>query len=128
CHSTFSLNFTDRRARCEEARSRRLPDDRAMPYSSLIASDAHGDTHAAADAQRGEALLGAATLHFEKQRIENTSARGTDRVADCNGPAIDVDLVCIPAEALVHRNRLGGEGFIGFDKVEIVVRPAGSLE
>ena len=30
--------------------------------------DAHGDAHAAADAQRGEALLGVAALHLVQQR------------------------------------------------------------
>ena len=40
-----------------------------------------------------------------------------------NGAAIDVDLVGIPTEILVDGTSLGGEGFIGFDKVQAVGLP-----
>src|SRR5680860_1148288 len=44
----------------------------------LVALDAHGDAHAAADAQRGEALLGVRLLHLVQQRNQDTRARRTD--------------------------------------------------
>ena len=84
---------------------------------SLVACDAHGDTHAAADAQRGEALLGIALLHFMQQRHQHARAGCTDRMADRDRAA--VDLRGIPAEVLVDRAGLRREGFIGLDQVEI---------
>ena len=40
----------------------------------LYALDAHGDTHAAADAKGRKALGDAAALHLEKQRVEDAGA------------------------------------------------------
>ncbi len=51
---------------------------------------AHGDAHAAADAQGGEALLGFALAHFMQQRGEHAGAGGADRMADGDGAAIHV--------------------------------------
>ena len=93
-----------------------------------VALDAHGDAHAAADAQRGEALLGVAALHLVQQRVEHARAGGADRMADGDGAAVDVDLVGVPAEALVDGAGLGGEGLVGLDQVEILDRPAGFLQ
>src|SRR3546814_2609744 len=64
---------------------------------SSVALDAHGDAHAAADAQGGEAFLGVAALHFIQQGHQHAGARGADRMADGNGAAVDVHLVGIPA-------------------------------
>jgi hypothetical protein len=50
--------------------SRRSSDVFSIPF------DAHGDAHAAADAQRGEALLGATALHFVEQRRQHARTRG----------------------------------------------------
>src|SRR5215208_2033462 len=74
---------------------------------------AHGDAHAAADAERGEALLGVALLHLEQKRGEHARAGCADRMPERNGAAVDVDLGGIPAEVLVDRAGLGGEGLIG---------------
>ena len=49
-------------------------------------------------------------------------------MAEGDRAAVDVDLVDIPAELLVDRAGLGGEGLVGFDQVEIVDRPAGLLQ
>ena len=49
-------------------------------------------------------------------------------MADGDGAAVDVDLVGVPADALVDGAGLGGEGLVGFDEVEIVDVPAGLLE
>src|SRR5262245_34571086 len=53
---------------------------RARPV--LVPCQAHGDAHAAADAQRGEALLRITLLHFMQQRHEDAGAGGADRMAD----------------------------------------------
>src|SRR3546814_5328211 len=69
--------------------------DTLFPYPTLfrssLALDAHGDAHAAADAQRNETLAGVAPLHLVEQRRQHPRARRADRVADGDGPAIDVD-------------------------------------
>src|SRR5579885_872160 len=89
---------------------------------------AHGDAHAAADAERGEALLGVALLHLIEQRGENARARGADRMTEGDGAAIDVELGRIEAELLADRDRLCSEGLIGLDEIKILHRPAGLLE
>src|SRR5581483_6937891 len=55
------------------------------------AFDAHGDAHAAPDAQRGETLVDIPALHLMEQGYEDARARGADRVPDRDGAAIDVD-------------------------------------
>src|ERR687897_182372 len=54
------------------------------------AFDAHGDAHAAADAQGREPLLGVAPAHLVEKRHEHPRAGCSDRVADRDGAAIDV--------------------------------------
>ena len=93
-----------------------------------VAFHAHGDAHAAADAQGGQALLGVAALHLEQQRIEHARARGADGVADGDGAAVDIDLVGIPAQPLVDGAGLRREGLVGLDQVEVLDGPAGLLQ
>src|SRR5579859_4324312 len=97
-------------------------------YRCGSAFDSERDAHAAADAQGSETLLGVTLLHFVQQGDQNAGARGADRMADGDGPAIDVDLRGIPADFAIDRDGLGGEGFIGLDQVEIGDRPAGLLQ
>ena len=62
-------------------------------------------------------------------RVTSTRAPGrADRMAERDGAAVDVDLRGIPAEVLVDRAGLGGEGLVGLDQVEVVGRPAGLLQ
>src|SRR3984885_3057531 len=77
----------------------------ASECSKLLALplDAHGDAHAAADAERGEALFRVALLHLVQQRDEHACAAGADGMADGDGAAIDVHLGRVPAHVLVHR-------------------------
>src|SRR5579871_2991965 len=93
--------------------------------AGLIALDAHRDAHAAADAQRGEALLGVALLHLEQQRGEHARARGADRMSQSDRTAVDVELLGIEAELLADRDGLRGERLVGLDQVEVLDRPAG---
>ena len=64
--------------------------------------DAHGHAHAAADAERGEALLGAGTLHLVQQGGEDPRAGRADRVADGDGAAVDVDLGRVETQFAGH--------------------------
>src|SRR5262245_55070658 len=54
-----------------------------------IALDAHGNAHAAADAQGGKSLLGVAPLHLEQQRVEHARAGSADRMPNGDGAAVD---------------------------------------
>src|SRR5208282_722499 len=65
------------------------------------ALDAHGDPHAAADAERGEAALRVALLHLVEKGGKHARARGADRMAERYGAAVHVDLARVPAEVLV---------------------------
>src|ERR1019366_5656476 len=89
-----------------------------------VACNAHGDAHAAADAQRSEALLGIALLHFMQQRHQHAPPGCADWMAERASHAVDVALGGIPAEVLVDRAGLRREGFIGLDQVEIADLPA----
>src|SRR5262245_30705917 len=93
-----------------------------------VARDAHGDAHAAADAQRRQALLGVALLHLVEQRHENARPRRADRMAERDGAAIDVDLRRIPAEILVDGAGLRREGLVRLDEIEVAGLPARLLE
>ena len=110
--------------RAPSARVRRAPFcvDCALPF------DRHRDAHAAADAERREALLGVATRHLVQKRRQNARAGGADRVADGDGAAVDVDDRGVPAQVLVDRERLRGEGFVRLDEIEVLDRPAGLLQ
>src|SRR4051794_16939317 len=55
---------------------------RELPVSAL---EAHRDAHAAADAQRGQALLRIALLHFVQEGDQHARTRRTDRMSDGDG-------------------------------------------
>src|ERR1700683_1644883 len=89
---------------------------------------AHGDAHAAADAERGQTLLGVALLHFVEQRHQDAGTGGADRMPDGDGAAVDVDLLGIPGEVFVDRAGLRGERLVGLDEIEVADIPAGLLQ
>ncbi len=43
-------------------------------------------------------------------------------------PAVDVDPLRLPAQFFAHRQRLRGEGFVGFDQIDLLQPPAGFLQ
>src|SRR5205807_3430193 len=99
----------------------------SAPASALqaLALQAHCNTHATADAECGESLLGVALLHFVQQRHKDAGARRTDRVTDRDRTAVDVDLGGIPAEVLVDGTGLRRKRFVGFDEIKVGGLPAG---
>src|SRR5215472_4712859 len=111
---------------------RKTNDGGQCPPSAIVPAslpfDAHRDAHAAADAQRGEAFLRVALLHFEEQRHQHAGAGGADRMAERDRAAIDVDLRGVPAEVLVDRTGLRGERLVRLDQLEVFDLPAGLLE
>src|SRR5690606_33091912 len=107
----------------------------AVPHSNVLVAafmalstaqssfHAHGDAHAAANAQGSQTLPGPPALHLMEQRCQHTCSGSSDRVADSDRAAINIDDVGVPAELLVHCTGLRGEGFVGFHKIEIVDAP-----
>src|SRR5205814_7384625 len=67
----------------------------------VLPLDGQCDAHAAADAQRGDALPGVAALHLVQQRHQNAAAGRADRVPDRDRPAVDVHLAGVPAHLVV---------------------------
>ena len=49
-------------------------------------------------------------------------------MADGDGAAVDVHVRGVPAHVLVHGAGLRGEGFVGFDEIEIAGFPAGLFQ
>src|SRR5258707_2921108 len=94
----------------------------------LLAFDGHGHAHAAADAQRGEALLRVALLHFVQQRDEDAAARSADRVAERDRAAVHVHFRGVPAHLPVYRDRLGGESLVDLHEVDVLRVPARARE
>ena len=93
-----------------------------------LALQSHGNAHAAADAQRGQTLLGVTALHFVQQRHQDAAARRSDRVANGDGATIDVDLGGVNAQLLVDGASLGCKGFIELVQIDIGSRPASALQ
>mgnify|MGYP007082310596 CR=1 FL=1 len=63
---------------------------RVRPYFCCSALDRQRHAHAAADAQRSNALLGVASLHFVQQGHKDAATRGADGVTDGDRAAVDV--------------------------------------
>ena len=83
---------------------------------------------AAADTECRQASFRVPALHAVEQRDENARAGSADRVTDRDGATMDVDLVEVPAEFLVDGDRLGREGSVRFDEIQLVDVPASLLE
>src|SRR6266511_3208724 len=92
------------------------------------ALDGERNAHPAADAQRRQAALGVALLHLVQQRHKDAGARSTDRMTDGDGTPVDIHDTGIPSHVLVDRDRLCGERFVRFDKIEIRDLPARFFE
>src|SRR5450830_1836577 len=65
--------------------------------------DDGGDAHAAAHAQRGQAVAQLAPVQFIDQGAQDHRARGPQRVAQGNGAAIHIDLVVRYASSFMKR-------------------------
>ena len=71
------------------------------------------------NAQRSDTQPDAALLHLVQKRSGNACAAGTDRVADGNSSALDVDLIPVPIQLPPHSQTLGSERFVKFDPIHI---------
>src|SRR5215204_1007276 len=87
-----------------------------------------GRPHTAADAHGDEAVLRAAPLHLVDQLDRELGARRAHRVAERYGAAVDVGLLEVHPDLADHGERLGGEGLVELDEVDIVDRKPGLLQ
>src|SRR5208282_5792891 len=71
-----------------------------------------------------KALFCVTARHLVQERGQDSRARGTDRMSEGNGAAVDIDDRRVPTEVLVDRERLGREGFIGFHQLEVLDGPS----
>ena len=74
------------------------------------------------------AAAGAAAAELVQQGGGDPCARAAERVADRDGPAVDVHPVGVELELVGHRHRLRRERLVDLDQVEPVHRPARPAE
>src|SRR5579884_778143 len=84
-----------------------------------VLEDACG-THAATDAHRHHAIACVAPLHFMHELDGEFRTSGPHRVTEGDSSSVDVELVHVYAQLTNDSKRLGGEGFIQFDEVNVV--------
>ena len=91
-----------------------------LPLSLALFEDG-GNTHAAADAQGGQALLGIGPFgHLMEQGDDDAGAGAADRVADGDGAAVDIDLLHVEAQLAGHGDGLGGKGLVGLHQINVL--------
>src|SRR5579862_930990 len=96
---TSTPKRSPRRLAPREAFVLRLSSKRAREtYSTTL--DAHGDTHATADAERRKSLFDLPPLHLVQQGHEHARAGSPDRVPEGDRAAIHVDLGRVEIELL----------------------------
>ena len=90
--------------------------------------DDRRDALADTDAHGGKAVAAAALAHFMDQRRHDARAAATERMAEGNGTAVDVQLIgSMPSSARAGEN-LRGESFVQFDQIDLLDRQAGALQ
>ena len=77
------------------------------------------------NAQGRQAFFGIPFDHLVQQGHQHPAPGSTNRVAQGNRPSIDVNPLGIPCQRIAHGQRLGGEGFVGFDQVQFGQLPTG---
>src|SRR5213596_2213388 len=84
--------------------------------------------HAAADAHGHEAVALLAAAKLVEDGYGQLRARATERMAERDGAAVDVDPLARQRAFAHDGERLTSEGFVEFDQVEVFELEAGLLE
>src|SRR5579863_2302177 len=92
---------------------------KAISRSPLHALDDRGGTHAAADAQRHQRSRLVAALEFVEHGAEYHRTGCAKRMAECDRPAIDVDLVIVDVEGLNIAQHHGSERLVQLEQVDV---------
>src|SRR5947208_3321833 len=87
---------------------------------TMLASNASNHARGARAAQRGHGVSRTASCQLKSRMQGDPGARHTDRVADRDGPAVDVHPLRIDSEFLRRRQRDGRERLVDLDDVELV--------
>ncbi len=113
-------------ARCDFRRGcRPVPRQATGPAKGSAALEAHGDTHAAADAERREALLGVAAAISKRSVLRTRAPEAPIGWPIAMAPPLTLTMSGFQPRSLLTRAGLGREGLVGLDEVEVVDRPAG---
>ena len=67
--------------------------------------------------------MNVATLHFIKQRNQDASTAGSDRMTDRDSSSVDVDPIERKPQFFCDAESLDGEGFVEFVEVDLIERP-----
>src|SRR5882672_6186219 len=86
---------------------------------SRLPLDHHRDALAAADAGGGQTVRAAAAAQLVHQGEEKARPRGRQRMAEREGPAVDVGPLTVQAQLLLDREVLAGEGFVHLHEVHV---------
>src|SRR3954447_25851314 len=86
------------------------------------------NAHAAADAERGEAVALLAALELVDEGAEDHAGGRAEWVARRDGPTVDVDLVRGQVEVLHEPQDDGRERLVDLDEVEVVDGQPGLLQ
>src|SRR4051794_2771303 len=88
---------------------------------SLMSDGLHDrrDAHAAADAERGEAVLAARAVQLVDERAEDHAAGSAQRMAHGDGAAVDVDLLEVQAHVADEPQHHRGERLVDLHQVEV---------
>src|SRR5262245_61131874 len=100
----------------------------AIPLVPSHPLDDGSGAHAGADAQRHQPDVEVAALELVHQRTKDHSAGGAERMPQCDGAAVDVDLLGIDVHRLQVAQHDRREGLVDLDEVDVVERHAGALE
>ncbi|CDN41361.1 hypothetical protein BN871_AF_00170 [Paenibacillus sp. P22] len=85
-------------------------------------------SHAAADAHRHDAVAAASAAQLVDQRDADLGAGAAERMAQRDRAAVDIDLLLVDAELPDDMEALGGERFIDFIEIDLLLGNAGSLQ
>src|SRR4051812_6678326 len=98
------------------------------PPSRSQGLDEEGVALAATAAEGRRAQAAAAALELVEDGEREAGARHADRVAEGDGPTVDVDDVVGDAEIVHRRQPDGGERLVDLEQVDVADRLAGRLE
>ncbi len=87
-----------------------------------------GDALAAADAHRYQRVPAARTVQLVERLHGDQTTGGADRMTDRDPAAVGIDLVQRQVEIPHDGERLGGEGLVELDGVEVLDLQAGAFE
>ena len=84
-------------------------------FENLVPFDGEGDGVSSAKAEGRDAELEFAALQFIEERDEDARSARTDRMAESDGAAVDVDFFGIKLELPRNGDGRDGESFVEFD-------------